>query len=91
MDRRKLIGLITAVPESIHAKRVLEGVFDQCEKYGYDVAVFAPLTHFSMVHKDCVRGEVNIYELINFDLLDGGIVDSISLIENNDESIRNYI
>lgn len=91
MARRKLIGLITAVPESIHAKRVLEGVFDQCEKYGYDVAVFAPLTHFSMVHKDYVRGEVNIYELINFDLLDGVIVDSISLIENNDESIRNSI
>ena len=91
MARRKLIGLITAVPESAHAKRVLEGVFAQCNKYGYDVAVFAALTHFSMVQRGYVEGEKNIYELINFELLDGVIVDTISLIEDSDETIVNYI
>ena len=91
MIRRKLIGLITAVPESNHVKRVLEGVFSQCEKYGYNVAVFAPLAHLSTIHRDYIKGELNIYELINFDLLDGVIVDSISLVENNDETIRSYI
>ena len=91
MARRKLIGLITAVPESTHAKRVLEGVFAQCNTYGYDVAVFASLTHFSMVQRKYVEGEKNIYELINFDLLDGVIVDTISLIEDGDETIVKYI
>lgn len=91
MARRKLIGLITAVSESTHAKRVFEGVFEQCNKYGYDVAVFAPLTHFTLEQQGYVKGEKNIYELINFDLLDGVIVDTISLIENNDETIKKYI
>lgn len=91
MARRKLIGLITAVPEANHVKRVLEGIFAQCNKYGYDVAVFASLTHFSMEQPGHVVGEKNIYELINFDLLDGVVVDTISFIENNDETIKNDI
>lgn len=91
MARRKILGLITAVPESPHAKRVFEGVFAQCHKYGYDVAVFAALTHFTLDQPEFVKGEKNIYELINFNLLDGVIVDTISFIENNDDSIKNEI
>ncbi len=91
MARRKIIGLLTAVPESNHAKRVMEGIFTQCSKYGYDVAVFASLTHFSLIHRGYVDGEKNIYELANFELLDGVIVDTIPFIENNDESIINYM
>lgn len=91
MSKRKLIGLITAVPESIHAKKVFEGVFRQCDKYGYNVAVFAPLAHLSGENSDYIKGELNIYELINFELLDGVVIDTISLIENNDETITNYI
>lgn len=91
MSKRKLIGLITAVPESVHAKRVFEGVFSQCEKYGYDVAVFGSLVHLSEEYKEYLRGELNIYELVNFDLFDGIIVDTISLIENGDETIKNTI
>ena len=91
MSSRKLIGLITAVPETIHAKKVFEGVFAQCNKYGYNVAVFAPLAPLSSENKEYIKGELNIYELMNFERLDGIVVDTISLIENNDETVKKYI
>ena len=88
---RKLIGVITAVPESKHAQRVLEGVCAQCAKYDYNVAVFAPMAHLSSANTAYINGELNIFELINFDLLDGVIVDTVSLSENNDDTVRNEI
>ncbi len=88
---RKLIGVITAVPESKHAQRVMEGVCCQCEKYDYNVAVFAPMTHLSGGYTGYINGELNIFELINFDLLDGVIVDAVSLSENNDDKYKNEI
>ncbi len=91
MKKRKLIGLLTAVPESLHAKRILEGVAKQCEKYDYDVAVFASMIHFSLSHRDFVKGEENIYEAINYDLLDGVIVDCISFMEEGDDRVKNHI
>lgn len=89
MKKRKLIGVITVLPECTHAQRVLTGVFEQCEKYGYDVAVFAPMTTLSHSYQIYTKGELNIWELINFELLDGVIVDTISLINNGDETIKN--
>ena len=89
MKRRKIVGLFTAVPESVHVQRVFEGIFTQCQKYGYDVAVFSPMAHLSGGYTVYTVGEVNIWELANFDLLDGIIVDTISLVENNDETIKN--
>ena len=91
MGKRKCIGLITAVPESMHAKKVFEGVFTQCDNYGYHVAVFAPLTHLSGINKEYIKGELNIFELMNFEQLDGVIVDSVSLIENNDLTIKDNL
>lgn len=89
MSKCKLIGLITAVPESNHAQRVIEGICHQCEKYGYNVVVFATMSHLSGDNKGYINGELNIYELINFELLDGVIVDTISLSENNDPTLKN--
>ena len=91
MKQRKMIGLLTAVPESLHAKRIVEGIARQCEKYDYDVAVFASMIQFSNGHKNFVEGEKNIYEMINYDLLDGVIIDCISFVEGGDESIKNYL
>ncbi len=84
MKKRKLIGLITSFPESIHAQRVLKGIFSQCDKYGYDVAVFGSMMNISSFYKEYLVGETNIYELINFDLLDGVIVDGTTLTEGNE-------
>ena len=91
MKKRRLIGVITSLPESVHATRVLEGIFGQCEKYGYDVAVFASLTHICGEEKDYLAGEQNIYELMNFELLDGVIVDTISITEDGVTAVAQRI
>lgn len=80
MNRRKRIGLFTAYPETTHARRILEGVMCQCERYNYDLFVFASSVHLSFPHDRYVQGEANIYQLANFDELDGIILDSVSLI-----------
>lgn len=91
MKSRKLIGLITAVPESLHVQRVLEGVFEQGNKYDYNIAVFSPMSHLSSGYQIYTKGEINIYELINYEMLDGVIVDAISLIENNEYTIMDNL
>ncbi|MGN1089053.1 MAG: diguanylate cyclase domain-containing protein [Huintestinicola sp.] len=83
MSRRKLIGLIMASPSSEYQQHVLEGICHQCGKYGYDVAVFTCIVQSCHPLEDDLRGEQNIFELINFDRLDGIIVCALSLSENN--------
>lgn len=83
MGKRKLIGVITALPESVHSKRVLNGIFAQCEKYGYNAAVFAPMINVSSRNTEYLKGELNINELPNFDMLDAVIVDVISINADN--------
>ena len=87
MGGRKRIGLFTAYPETTHVRRILEGVMGQCEKYDYDLRVFASSVHFSFLHRDYVRGEANIFELANLDRLDGVILDSVSLMGDQDNQI----
>ena len=81
--KRKMIGLLTAYPEGIYAQRIMEGVFSQCRAYGYDAAVFTPLVQAVHYFRDDLNGEVNIFNLINFDLLDGVIVDTNTLTEDH--------
>lgn len=87
MGGRKRIGLFTAYPETTHVRRLLEGIMGQCEKYDYDLCVFASSVHFSFPHDDYVRGEANIFELANLDRLDGVILDSVSLMGDQDHKI----
>ena len=84
---RKRIGVITACPENDYQHRVLSGIFAQANVYNYDVLVFSTLAHVSSNPKEHVQGELNIYNLINFDLLDAVIVMPIPLTENSDTSI----
>ncbi len=88
---RKLIGVICANPEAIYEQRILDGIFSQCDKYGYNVAVFSPLTQVCHFHTEFLKGELNIFELINFDQLDGIIVATISLVEDQVTFVRDYI
>ena len=84
VKRRKLIGVITSFPESVHAQRTLRGIFKQCDRYGYDVAVFASMINVSNFYKEYLSGEANIYNLINFDQLDGVIIDGATLTEGGE-------
>lgn len=83
MKKRKLIGFITSNPESAHCRRILKGMFERCRLYDYDIAVFASMVTACSFYKDYLSGEENIYELINFDILDGVIVDPLLLREGN--------
>ncbi|WP_175444938.1 MULTISPECIES: GGDEF domain-containing protein [unclassified Ruminococcus] len=89
--KRKLIGLITANPEAVYQQHVMEGVFSQCVKYGYDVAVFAPLMQACSDFESYLNGEVRIFDLIDFDRLDGVFVATISLAEANTEWVRDRV
>lgn len=91
MGKRRLIGLITAFPEHVNTQRVLEGVISRCESYGYNVAVFAPMVQVCSYFKEYLRGELNIYEAINFDMLDGVVVDTIPLTEDRETEVVRYI
>ena len=88
MSRRRRIGLFTAYPETTHVRRILEGIMTQCEKYGYDLCVFASSVHLSFPHTDYVRGETNIFALANPDRFDGVILDSVSLTGDPDDRTK---
>ena len=88
MSGRKRIGLFTAYPETTHVRRILKGIMGQCEKYNYDLCVFASSVHFSFPHEDYVRGEANIFSLANLDRLDGLILDSVTLTGDPEDRIR---
>lgn len=83
--RRKRIGLFVSYPETVHVRRITEGVRRRCEQYGYDLCVFAASVHVSFPMEEYVLGESSIYELANFDELDGLILDHATLSGTTDE------
>ncbi|MCR5477576.1 MAG: GGDEF domain-containing protein [Lachnospiraceae bacterium] len=87
-SRRKRIGLFVSLPENIHVRRVLEGVRRGCERYDYDLCVFAASAHVSYPEMDYTRGETNIYELANFGELDGVILDTATLNGSREEFVQ---
>ncbi|MCR5140932.1 MAG: GGDEF domain-containing protein [Ruminococcus sp.] len=87
MERRKTICVITSQPEHFQAQRVFDGVFTQCEKYGYNVAVFASMTSLQFHLKDQVLGDKNIYNLINYSFFDGIILDTINLVADEKDDL----
>ncbi len=91
MKKRKLVGCILNCPENIYQSRVLDGLMERCEKYGYDLVVFSPLVNCTHFYKDYLFAEFNILELINFDLLDAVVVVSLPLIAMGDWSLFNNV
>ena len=82
MKKRKTIGCILVRPEGSYEHRVLEGLISQCEQYDYDLAIFSPMVVVSHYDKDYRSGEMNILNLINFDLFDAFIVASLSFADS---------
>ena len=83
MAKRKTICFVTVAPDSIHSQRISRGIFTQCEKYGYNIALFASMINPEFYYKDYAHGECNIYELPSFDGFDGVILDTVSLMYSN--------
>ncbi len=82
MERRKRIGLFVSYPELTYVRRIIEGIMEQCEKYDYDLCVFASTVHLSFQQKNYLNGETNIFSLANFDRLDGVILDGSTVMGN---------
>lgn len=91
MSRKKKIALITMCPEYEYNQKIFSGVFSQCLKYNYDVLVFTPMVHSSHTFKDYLKGEVNIYNMINFDMVDGVILVPVPMTENRDPAVLNQV
>ena len=87
MERRKRIGCIMANPEHVYAQRILAGLQAQCTEYNYDLLVFTPMSSLGITQSDYLKAELNIFNLINFDLLDGVVVVPLTLLVNNDYSV----
>ncbi len=88
---RKRIALLTICPEDDYQHRIMSGIFEACEKYNYDVVVVTPLVQVANYFKDYLHGELNIYELINFDLFDGVIITPIPMTEDRIDSVVNRL
>ena len=84
MKTRRRIALVTTELENIYQQRVMKGIFTQAAKYDYDVAVFSTMVDSTHFMQDNLRGELNIYRLINFDLFDGVIITPITLFSADD-------
>lgn len=80
MEQRKIIALITALPEAVHERRITAGIMKQCEKYGYDLCVFGSMTQLEFPHELYKKGEMNIFNLANFKRISGVILDTATLI-----------
>lgn len=87
MALRKKIGLITICPENDYQKKVMSSVFAQCEKYNYDVVVITPMVQVANFYKDYLQGELNIYNIINFNILDGVIITPLPMTEDRIDSV----
>ena len=91
MPRRKTIALLDLMPDTAHGQRICEGVFTQCNKYGYNVAVFSSMTPLQFYFQGYSDGEMKIYDLPDYSIFDGIIIDSLSLTDNNVREIPDHI
>ncbi len=71
--QRKLIGVIAGQIETCNQAGIMQGICDIAFSHNYDIVVF------SMFVKEYARplyqiGEMNIYNIINYELLDGIII-----------------
>ena len=78
-NQRKKIALLTGIPEDVHGNAVIEGIRRQCEQYDYDLYIFAAMIHTESSMREYVIGEANIFNLVNYEEMDGVILDSVNL------------
>ena len=87
MRDRKNICLLTAFPEGTHQERIISGVLKQCECYGYNVTVLSTTIHLHTQRQRYLLGEINIYSLLNPDMVDGIILDTAPLTGDNSGNV----
>lgn len=88
---RKVIAVITSCPEEAYQQRLLKGIFEQCAKYGYNVAMFSMNVQTWHYFGEYLAGDENIYNLMDFDKIDGVIVTTITLSNNHQSDLADKI
>lgn len=84
---RKRIALLIADPASDYGQAVIHGVRSQCAKYNYDLLVFSTMVKVCHPDQLYLDGERNIFRLINYHLLDGVLVASLALFEDQAKTV----
>lgn len=84
---RKRLALVIADPGSDYSQAVITGVRNQCARYQYDLLVFSTMVKVCHSDKLYLNGELNIFNLINYDLVDGVLVASLALCEDQVHSV----
>lgn len=91
LKQRPLIGVIIAEGEGFYQSKFMKGILTECYAKDMDVAIFTTFIKDSY-WKEYIIGEKNIYNLINFDMLDGVLVAPLTLtIENLKEEIEELL
>ena len=88
MSERKRICLITESPELMHGKRLIKGAALQCRKYGYDLVVVSSMVYLQLYFEKYGIGEKKIYDLTNYSLFDGVILDTLRMQGNSPETME---
>ncbi|MCR4641250.1 MAG: diguanylate cyclase [Lachnospiraceae bacterium] len=78
--RRKNIALFTAQPEAAHELRIINGISEQCRKYGYHFSVFTPMSHLEFKREDYIEAEARVFALAELGRIDGLILDAVNLV-----------
>ncbi len=73
--------------KEMHSKQIVEGAISQCKKYGYDLSVFTTATTLKYFHPEYNIGASNIFNLINFELFDGVVIDTLTLSNTSRDSL----
>lgn len=71
--RRKKIAVISAENEAVYQNRLIRGINAQAAVLGCEVMIFTTFVRTTKI-SDYRPGEINIYNLVNYDDLDGIIV-----------------
>ncbi len=90
-ERRKIIGVITTDPENIYQATVLEGIFKKANEFNFDVLVFTTFVKATHPNKEYLKGEANIFNVINFDELDGVILLTLAFKYHSDNVIYDQV
>lgn len=73
LKKRKIIGVLLAQAEREYQSKLMSGIAERAFELGYDCFVFSdPIK--AELGENVRRGAENIFDLINFDMLDGVII-----------------
>ena len=89
MKKRKAVAVCVTKYDWEYESRIIEGIRRQCAADDIDLLVFSNLMEKvelgvdRVIPENIVRGEVEIYNLINYEMLDGIIILGDNMLQND--------